>query len=262
MGARTDAYDHLHPTLVEYARTSPDDPRHHRLRDDLVAGFHPVARNIAARFARRGEPTEDLEQVAVIGLMNALHRFDPEHGSDFLSYAVPTMMGEVRRYFRDVAWTVRTPRGIKDLAQQVGRAVATLSQDLGRSPTAAQVAEYLGISREQVVEAQEAAAAYRPASLDRTLVDSEDAELVDLLGGVDPDLARVDDRALVGELVASLPAREQRMLTLRFVHEKTQYEIASELGISQMHVSRLLSQTFTLLRERLQADEATEAIAA
>lgn len=252
--ARTDAYDCYAPALAEIAGMPRDDPRRARLQDGLVRGFRPVARNIAGRFARRGEPVEDLEQVAVIGLIHALDRFDPSRCTDFLSYAVPTMMGEVRRHFRDSAWAVRTPRSVKDRYLTVGSATTTLSHRLGRAPTTDELAEHLGVSAEEVREVYALGTSYRPASLDRAIGDADDTTLVDLLGTVDQDLEQVDTRALVGSLLAQLPERERRMLTLRFVHEKTQREIAAELCISQMHVSRLLTQTLALLRERLQRE--------
>ena len=135
MAGRSSDYDEYVPLLKEYADLPDGDPRRERVREKLVVGFLPVARNIARRFARRGEPTDDLEQVASLGLLHALDRFDPGRERDFLSYAVPTIMGEVRRHFRDSAWSVRTPRAVKDDYVAVGRAVTTLSQDLGRAPT-------------------------------------------------------------------------------------------------------------------------------
>lgn len=258
---RTDAYDRYIPLLDEFASLDRADSRRVRVRDDLVRAFRPVAHNVALRFARRGEPVEDLEQVALVGLVQALDRFDPARGSDFLSYAIPTMMGEVRRYFRDVAWTVRTPRSIKDNYVALGTATTTLSQRLGRAPTIQELAEHLGMGVEQVREAYAASTSYRPTSLDRALDGTSDAggsddgaHLVDLLGVVDDDLDQVDTRAMVGALVARLPEREQALLRMRFVQEKTQREIGAELCISQMHVSRLLTQTLALLRDRLHRD--------
>jgi RNA polymerase sigma-B factor len=250
--SRTDAYDCYAPQLAELAELPHDDPRRARLQDELVRAFRPVARNIASRFARRGEPADDLEQVATIGLIHALDRYDPDKCTDFLSYAVPTMMGEVRRHFRDSAWAIRTPRSVKDRYLTVGNATTTLSHRLGRAPTVDELAEHLTMSAEEVREAYALGTSYRPTSLDRTLGDADDSRLVDLLGTVDHDLEQVDTRALVGDLLAQLPERERTMLTLRFVHEKTQREIAAELCISQMHVSRLLTQTLALLRERLE----------
>ncbi|WP_433803658.1 SigB/SigF/SigG family RNA polymerase sigma factor [Actinomycetospora sp. CA-084318] len=252
-GRPDEDYRALAPLLAEHAGYAADDPRRADLRSRLVVAYLPVAHNIARRFARRGEPTEDLEQVATVGLMHAVDRFDPGRERDFLSYAVPTIMGEVRRYFRDSAWSVRTPRSVKDRYLAVGGATATLSQRLGRAPTATEIAEHLGISRDEVTEAVSAHGSYHPASLDETLGEGDDSSLVNVLGTVDPEFDRVEVRALVHGLVASLPRRERTMLALRFVHEQTQAEIAAVLCISQMHVSRLLARTLAQLRAQVEA---------
>jgi len=259
MSERTSAYDQYAPLLEELASCSPDDPRRDELVSRLVDAYRPVAHNIARRFSRRGESVDDLEQVAAIGLLHALRRYDPTQGRDFLSYAVPTMMGEVRRHFRDAAWTVRTPRGVKDRYLQVGTASTTLSQQLGRAPTATELSAHLGIDREEVIEAIAAHHSYRPDSLDSTLTESTETTMADVLGADDPDLDHVESRALVRDLVGSLPERERRILVLRFVHEQTQSEIAAQLSISQMHVSRLLTQTLERLRERARVRDATSA---
>ncbi|HEY2222179.1 SigB/SigF/SigG family RNA polymerase sigma factor [Actinomycetospora sp.] len=243
----------LVPVFVEHAACAQDDPRRSELRDQLVVSYLPVARNIARRFARRGEPTEDLEQVATVGLMHAVDRFDPGRERDFLSYAVPTIMGEVRRYFRDSAWSVRTPRSIKDRYLAVGGATSMLSQRLGRAPTVPEIAEHLGLGRDEVAEAVAAHGSYHPASLDETLGEGDDSSLANVLGTVDPEFDRVEVRSLVNSLVASLPPRERTMLALRFVQEKTQAEIAAVLCISQMHVSRLLTRTLGQLRAQVEA---------
>jgi RNA polymerase sigma-B factor len=243
----------LVPVFVEHAACARDDPRRSDLRDRLVVSYLPVARNIARRFARRGEPTEDLEQVATVGLMHAVDRFDPGRERDFLSYAVPTIMGEVRRYFRDSAWSVRTPRSIKDRYLAVGAATSMLSQRLGRAPTVLEIAEHLGIGRDEVAEAVAAHGSYHPASLDETLGEGDDSSLANVLGAADPEFDRVEVRSLVHSLVASLPVRERTMLALRFVHEQTQAEIAAQLCISQMHVSRLLTRTLAQLRAQVEA---------
>ena len=262
MAGRSSDYDEYVPLLKEYADLSDDDPRRERVREKLVVGFLPVARNIARRFARRGEPTDDLEQVASLGLLHALDRFDPGRERDFLSYAVPTIMGEVRRHFRDSAWSVRTPRSVKDRYVAVGSATAAMSQRLGRAPTAAELAEHLGMSRDEVAEAIAAHGSYQPASLDESLGEGDDSALVDILGVMDGELDRVEVRALVGNLVRDLPERERTMLALRFVHEKTQAEIAAVLCISQMHVSRLLSRTLAALREQIEREAGAEQLVA
>jgi RNA polymerase sigma-B factor len=262
MAGRTSDYDEYAPLLAEYAELSDDDPRRERVRERLVHGFLPVARNIARRFARRGEPTDDLEQVASLGLLHAIERFDPGRERDFLSYAVPTIMGEVRRHFRDSAWSVRTPRSVKDRYVAVGSATASMSQRLGRAPTAAELAEHLNMTRDEVAEAISAHGSYQPASLDESLGDGDDSALVDILGVMDGELDRVEVRSLVGSLVRDLPERERTMLALRFVHEKTQAEIAAVLCISQMHVSRLLSRTLAALRDQIERETAAEQLVA
>jgi len=262
MAGRSSDYDEYVPLLEEFANLPEGDPRRERVREKLVHGFLPIARNIARRFARRGEPTDDLEQVASLGLLHALDRFDPGRERDFLSYAVPTIMGEVRRHFRDSAWSVRTPRSVKDRYVAVGSATATMSQKLGRAPTAAELAEHLGMSRDEVAEAVAAHGSYQPASLDESLGEGDDSALVDILGVLDTELDRVEVRALVGNLVRDLPERERTMLALRFVHEKTQAEIAAVLCISQMHVSRLLSRTLAALREQIERETGAEHLVA
>ena len=256
MSERTSAYDQYSPLLAELAACPDGDARRQELISRLVDVYRPVAHNIARRFSRRGESVDDLEQVASIGLLHALRRYDPEQGRDFLSYAVPTMMGEVRRHFRDAAWTIRTPRGVKDRYLQVGTASTTLSQQLGRAPTVTEISEHLGMDREEVIEAISAHHSYRPDSLDSTLTQGTDTTMADVLGADDPDLDHVESRALVRDLVGTLPERERRILVLRFVHEQTQSEIAAQLSISQMHVSRLLSQTLERLRERARVRDA------
>ena len=252
-------YARYAPLLAEYARMEAADPRRPGLRERLVVGYRPLARNVARRFANRGEPTDDLEQVAIIGLLGALERFDPDRGRDFLSFAVPTIMGEVRRHFRDRTWTVRTPRRVKDDYLAVGAAVTTLSQDLGRAPTVPELAEYLGFARDRVSEALAAGGALRPSSLDAVPDAGDDGSaLADVLGSVDPDLGRVEIGALTRDLVRALPQRERTILALRFVHEKTQAEIGQALCISQMHVSRLLNRTLTQLQEEARRQVAAD----
>jgi len=181
-----------------------DDGRREELRDKLAVGFRPVAENIARRYSGRGEPLDDLEQVASIGLLHALDRFQPDHGRDFLAYAVPTIMGEVRRYFRDSAWSVKTPRSVKDRYVAVNAATADMAQDLGRAPTATELAARLELSREEVVEAIAARSSYQSGSLDAALAD-DDPALIDILGVIDADLEHVELRALIRDLVGPCP---------------------------------------------------------
>jgi RNA polymerase sigma-B factor len=245
-------YDHLMPMLAEHASLPQGDERRARLRDELVRGHLPVARHIARRFSRRGEPEEDLEQVATLGLINAVDRYDPERGTDFLSYAVPTITGEVRRHFRDQAWSMRVPRRLKDLNVTLSSAMSAMSQTLGRAPTAAELATHLSLPKEDVLEALEASNAYRSGSLDEMLVDDPDSGTVsDLLGEADAALDKVEYQQSLAPLLAELAPRERTIIMLRFFRNMTQSQIATEVGISQMHVSRLLAKTLAALRDGL-----------
>jgi RNA polymerase sigma-B factor len=250
----TDQYDHLAPLLAEYAALAPDDPRRADLRDSLVRGYLPVVHHIAGRYRNRGEPVDDLDQVGSIGLIHALDRFDPERGLHFLTYAVPTITGEIRRHFRDRTWSVRVPRTLKDLQQPLRDAVAKLSDDLGRAPRPSEIAAELGAPLEQVIEALRAQDAYSSASLD-TPVGASGGTLGDSLGDTDSALEKVEYRHLLKPLLDELPERERTIVVLRFFEEMTQTQIAARVGLSQMHVSRLLAQTLTRLRGRIEAGQ-------
>ena len=247
-------YAHLTELFVERARLPADDPRREILRTELITGYLPVARNIAHRFMHRGDTLDDLEQVATVGLIGAVDRFEPDRGIDFLSFAVPTITGEVRRHFRDRTRTIRIPRRI--IQQQAGlyEAANELTQRLRRAPRPSELAERLGISREEVIEVLQAHLTASPSSLDAQPPEDErpGRTLVTALGDIDPGLGLVEDRMAVVPLLAQLPDRERRILQLRFFHDMTQTEIAALTGISQMHVSRLLSRTLGTLRSRLQ----------
>jgi RNA polymerase sigma-B factor len=252
----TDRYEHLTPQFVEFARLDPDDPRRRELRARLITGFLPVARNIARKYAYRGENVDDLEQVANLGLVQAVDRFDPGRGVDFLSFAVPTITGEVQRYFRDRQAAIRLPRPIWDLQSRVFQAATELSQRNGRAPTPSELAAHLGVDIESVVEALQAVFETRTSSLDEPVRrgdqdTGEPTELAALLGDADPSLDLVDDRVSLVPLLDALPAREREILLLRFYGNMTQTEIAERVGISQMHVSRLLAATLAKLREGL-----------
>lgn len=250
---RKRAYDHMAPLLIEYATLPPEHARRSALRDELVRGYLPVARHIARRFGNRGEPTEDLIQVASLGLIFAIDRFRPELGYDFLAYAVPTIRGEVRRHLRDRVWSLRVSRRLKDLRVSVYGTVAELSQRLGRAPRSSEIAELLGVDEVQVLEVLEAATAYRTDSLDRDASPLSDGEgtLGDCLGALDPALESVEDREALEPLVAALPDRERDILVMRFYGNLTQTQISERIGISQMHVSRLLTRTLGALKEGL-----------
>jgi RNA polymerase sigma-B factor len=246
-------YGHLSPLLAEFAVLAPDEPRRALLREELVSGYLPIVQHIARRYAGRGEPVSDLEQVGAIGLINALERFEPQRGIDFLGYAVPTITGEMRRHFRDRTWSMRVPRRLKDLQSPIRQTVANLSSTLGRAPRPSEIAAHLGIDREEVIEALSAQQAYSSDSLD-ALVGGTDVALGDLLGRVDASLETAEYRETLRKALAELPDRERSILILRFFGDLTQTQIADQIGISQMHVSRLLTQTLATLRARLDAD--------
>lgn len=247
-----DKYAHLVPLQRRYAELAPDDPERQRMRDTLISGYLRVAEHIARRFADRGEPLDDLMQVAAVGLINAVDRFEPSRGSHFLSYAVPTITGELRRHFRDHGWSTRVPRRLKDLALAVKNAQGELSQQLGRAARPSEIANQLEIPTSKVIEALHAAEAYKSSSLDEMLSCGDTtASCVDFIGDVDPQLYLIDDREALRPLLAELAPRERTILALRFFHELTQTQIANRVGISQMHVSRVLRQTLALLRQRM-----------
>jgi RNA polymerase sigma-B factor len=226
-----------------------------RQRDAIIERSLPLADNIAKRFGGRGEAHEDLVQVARLGLVNAVKRFDVSAGSGFLSFAVPTIMGEVRRHFRDHGWAVRVPRRLQELSLQLAKARGELAQVLNRAPTASELAAHIGADREEVVEAIIAANAYTTQSTDASPArDDDDGEssISTTLGDVDANLEKVLDVETLRPLLATLPDRERNILLLRFFENMTQTQIAGRLGISQMHVSRLLTKTLMTLRSQAQ----------
>jgi RNA polymerase sigma-B factor len=245
-------YERLAPLFVELATIDAADPRRTAVREELVTGHLPLAEHIATRFSHRGVPREDLVQVATVGLINAVDRFEPDRGSDFLSYAVPTIMGEVRRHFRDASWSIRVPRRLKELNLAITAASGELSQRLGRAPTPSEIASHLNLSQEDVFEGLEAGNAYHSVSLDEALsADSDSDPLADMLGEEDAALEGVENYESLRPLIEKLPERERLILTLRFFRNLTQTQIAERIGISQMHVSRLLARTLERLREGL-----------
>ncbi len=237
--------------LAAFPADSRDFQRH---RDKIIERCLPLADHIARRFEGRGEPRDDLVQVARVGLVSAVVRFDVGTGSDFVSFAVPTIMGEVRRHFRDNSWSVKVPRRLKELHLRIGGANADLSQRLGRAPTATELAEELGMEREEVIEGLVAGSSYNTLSID-TGGGGEDDEaraIADVLGDVDAGLDRIEDREALRPLLEALPERERMVLVLRFFESLTQTQIAERVGISQMHVSRLLAKSLARLRDKLE----------
>ncbi|HVV31092.1 MAG TPA: RNA polymerase sigma factor SigF [Mycobacteriales bacterium] len=233
-----------------------DTERAKAVRDELVEMHLPLVEYLARRFRNRGEPYDDLVQVATIGLIKSIDRFDADRGVEFSTYATPTVVGEIKRHFRDKGWTVRVPRRLQELKLALTRATAELSQRNSRSPTVAELAVYLEMTEEDVLEGMESANAYSAISLDAP--DGGDAEapaVADSLGGEDEALEGVEYRESLKPLLEQLPVREKRILLLRFFGNQTQSQIAAELGISQMHVSRLLARTLAQLRAGLLVDE-------
>jgi RNA polymerase sigma-B factor len=219
-------------------------------REELVRRFLPLARRLARRYERASEPLEDLVQVASIGLVKAIDRFETDHGAGFSSYAVPTILGELKRHFRDSGWALHVPRGMQERVLKVNEAVEHLSGELGRSPTAQQVADELSLPVEEVLEAMEAGAAYDTVSLDAPLRSSEDerTSFADSVGETDDRFDVVEHSATLGRALRALPERERSILYLRFAEGLTQVEIAERVGISQMHVSRLIRRALERLR--------------
>ena len=231
-----------------------------RQRELIIERSLPIADHIARRYSGRGEPFDDLVQAARSGLVNAVNRFDVDKGADFVAFAVPTMMGEVRRHFRDYAWAVKVPRRIKDIQPQLVRARAELSQRLGRAPKISEVASHLGIARDLVVEATVGGAHYSTMSIDMPAAPGDDnRQFGDALGDIDRNLEKVLDVETVRPLIAALPERQRTVLTLRFFENLTQAQIGAQIGCSQMHVSRLLANALSTLRSH--ADESTLAAA-
>ncbi|MGS2805089.1 RNA polymerase sigma factor SigF [Nocardia sp. MW-W600-9] len=248
-------YDDVSALFERLAATAPGSVEHAVARDALINRCIPLADHIARKFSGRGEPFDDLSQVARVGLVHAVDRFDLSRGSNFLSFAVPTIMGEVRRYFRDNTWAMRVPRRVKETHLRIGAAVDQLSQRLGRSPTAKEIAAELEVDPDEVTQAVIAGNAYQPTSIDAASVGRDsDASLLDTLGEEESQFDRVEEYIAVRPLLAGLPERERRILTMRFFESMTQTQIAAQLGISQMHVSRILAKTLARLRELSERD--------
>jgi RNA polymerase sigma-B factor len=224
-------------------------------REALVHLHLPLVEHCARRFRNRGEPLEDLVQVGTIGLIKSVDRFDTERGVEFSTYATPTIIGEIKRYFRDKGWAIRVPRRLQELRMQIGSASAELTQSLGRSPTPRELAEAIGCTVEEIVEGIESSNAYSTLSLDAS-DDSDDgpASMLDAIGVDDEGLEHVEIRESIKPLLDRLAPREKKILLLRFFKNMTQSQIADEIGVSQMHVSRLLNRTLEQLRASLEEE--------
>ncbi|NNH71369.1 RNA polymerase sigma factor SigF [Nocardia uniformis] len=252
-----DSYDNIEPSFARLAALDPTDPHRIALREELIGRCLPLAEHIARKFAQRGENAEDLLQCARVGVVLAVDRFDPDYGAPFLAFAVPTIMGEVRRHFRDFTWAVRIPRRLKEIHQAIGPAVDLLCQQLGRMPTATEIADELGIDRVEVTRALVARNAYRTCSLEEPVgndADSAPISVRDSLGADEPDYGVIEDRLTVRPLIKALAEREREVLILRFFESQRQIDIAERLGVSQMQVSRVLARTLNALREQALLD--------
>jgi RNA polymerase sigma-B factor len=238
--------------LVRYHREN--DPA---AREQLVQRFLPLARQLARRYQRGGEQLDDLVQVASLGLLKAIDRFDPARETAFSSFAVPTILGELKRHFRDKGWAVRVPRDLQELAVKVDRVADDMSRELGRAPTPTEISERIGATLEQVLEAREASAAYRAVSLDRPRTDDEEEgdSYADAVGAEDPGFGLAEASATVERLMRVLSDREREVLRLRFEEDLTQSEIGARVGVSQMHVSRLIRQSIARLRDEAERPE-------
>jgi len=260
------ASDPAPPTAIEQTRrrsaelflvfrdTGEPEASRDRARDDLVHLHLPLVEHCARRFRNRGEPFEDLVQVGTIGLIKSIDRFDSNRGVEFSTYATPTIIGEIKRYFRDKGWAIRVPRRLQELRMQIGAATAELTQSLGRSPTPRELAKTIGCSVEEIVEGIESSNAYSTLSLDAT-DDSDEGSpsMLDAIGIDDVALEHVEIRESIKPLLDRLDPREKKILLLRFFRNMTQSQIAEEIGVSQMHVSRLLSRTLAHLRTSLES---------
>jgi RNA polymerase sigma-B factor len=242
--------------FAQLAGDGLSDGERARVRDELVHLHLPLVEHFARRFLNRGEPLDDLLQVGTIGLIKAVDRFDVGRGVEFSTYATPTIVGEIKRHFRDRGWAIRVPRRLQELRISITSATAELTQELGRSPTVSELAQRLEVSEEEVIEGLESANAYSTLSLDAPDSGDDNAlSMIDVIGGDDEALEHVENRETIKPLLESLDPREKHILTLRFFKGMTQSQIAAEVGISQMHVSRLLARTLARLRESLTADE-------
>lgn len=242
------------PARLEQLAALPRGPERDRLREQVISSLMPMARRLARRFRNRGESDDDLLQVASVGLVKAVDRYDPAQGHAFESFAVPTIVGELKRHFRDHAWDVHVPRRVQEARNLVRRAQQELVQPLGgRSPTVAEVADYTGLPEEDVILGLEAYQAYSAVSLDAPVPGLEAGSLADTMGTEDRFLDLVVDRISLRPLLEELPERERRILFLRFFRSMTQHQIADAVGVSQMHVSRLIARSCATLRSGMLA---------
>ncbi|GAB3681971.1 SigB/SigF/SigG family RNA polymerase sigma factor [Actinocorallia lasiicapitis] len=249
----TRTYDLIEDRLAVLARLDAEDPRRGRLREEIVQLCDGYVRRLASRFHGRGENPEDLYQVGMLGLVKAIDRFDPDRGVHFAAFAGPTVLGEIKRHFRDRSWALRPPRRIQELHLAVNRARTELNQQLRGAPTVADLAAAVGVGEEEILETLAAGDHYNTVSLDSPFDDESERAESDLLGRLDPAFELIEGRHALGPALDRLPDRERRIVLLRFYANKSQAEIAAEFGISQMHVSRLLSRSLIRLRTLMSA---------
>jgi RNA polymerase sigma-B factor len=242
-----DEYASFLPLFEQLADATLPESERSRIREQLVTGHLPLAQHIAWKFRNRGQPDEDLLQVANLGLIHAVDRFDPARTASFLPFAIPTITGEIRRYFRDATWTLRVPRSLKELHASITEATTRLGQQLGRAPRPSELAADLGIPVGKVNEGLQASFAYTTGSLDES--GDGQSPVSANLSEIDEGLGLVEDRATLYPALARLPEREARIVVMRFFHNLTQSQIAERVGLSQMHVSRLLTASLTALRD-------------
>ncbi|MEV4702758.1 SigB/SigF/SigG family RNA polymerase sigma factor [Actinoplanes sp. NPDC049316] len=240
-------------TLLRDMADTPAGPRRAALRDEAVRAWLPLAQHLAHRYSGRGEPDDDLLQTATVGLIKAIDRFDPTRGVEFAGFAIPTILGEIRRHFRDRTWSVRVPRRMQELRMAITEAGNALTQTLGRSPTVADIAAHLNTTEEEVLEGLEGARAYSAASLSTPVTEDGATSLGDTLGEDDHEMQLAELRIALGPALATLDERERTILSLRFFGNLTQSEIAAKIGVSQMHISRLIARSLTKLRTELTA---------
>ena len=241
--------------LAELHGLPESSPRRKSLRDQLVQAHMPLVVYLARRFSGRNEPMNDLVQVGSIGLLKAIDRFDPSRGLEFSTYATPTILGEIKRHFRDTGWLIHVPRRAQELQTSVNRARADLSQELGRAPTVAELAKRIDVDEDAVLEALDAARGYSGVPLDVLAAPGESVPEHPMLGVLDAGFEQVEQRELLRGVIAKLPEAEREILLLRFVANKTQTEIAAIVGVSQMQVSRLVARGLKRLRASLGVDE-------
>ena len=221
-------------------------------RDELIMSHLNLVRFLASKFKNRGEPLDDLIQVGTIGLIKAIDRFDPARGLEFTTYATPTILGEIKRHFRDKGWSIRVPRRLQELSAKVNQATDDLTKELQRSPSTEEVAAKLGVSVDEVLEAMESSGAYSSVPLEAGSSDDEDAPaVIDHYASVDENLAASDDRMVIEDTIRDFSPREREVIRMRFVEGLTQVEIAKRLGVSQVQVSRLLRRTLKKVQEKI-----------